>query len=259
MIDIQKAKKVFKEYVKKYDDTNPKIKIKMEHILKVAENSKKIATELNLSQEDVLLAELIGLLHDIGRFEQVKIYNTFLDSVSINHSIQGLKVLFEEGLIREFVEEEKYDNIIYKAIINHNRDCIEQGLTDKELLHAKIIRDSDKLDIFRVVMTEEKIENALSIKTEDVSKELISDVIYSQYVRGEHLDYSKRKTNIDIIICWCAFVYDFNFEESLKQVQKEDYVNRLIDRVDYKDELTKERMENVRKIANEYIINKCKG
>ena len=71
MIDIEKAKNVFKEYVKKYDDTNPKIKMKIIHILKVAENSKKIATDLNLSEEDIVLAELIGLLHDIGRFEQV--------------------------------------------------------------------------------------------------------------------------------------------------------------------------------------------
>jgi len=259
MIDIEKAKNVFKEYVKKYDDTNPKIKMKIIHILKVAENSKKIATDLNLSEEDIVLAELIGLLHDIGRFEQVRIYNTFMDSVSINHSIQGIKVLFEEGLIREFVEEDKYDEIIYKAVINHNRNFIEEGLTQRELLHSKIIRDSDKLDIYRVVMEEEKIEDVLSVKTDDVSKELISDAIYNQYIKGEHLDYSERKTNIDIIISWCAFVYDFNFEESLEKIKKEDYINRIIDRVDYKDTVTKERMENVRKIANEYILNKCKG
>ena len=89
MIDIKKAKQVLNEYIKKYDDTNPKIRLKKEHILRVTDNAKKLAEKLKLSQEDIDLAELIGLLHDIGRFEQIKRFDTFKDRQSIDQAVQG--------------------------------------------------------------------------------------------------------------------------------------------------------------------------
>ena len=76
----------------------------------MAELSKHLYSDtmLNLSEEDILLAELIGLLHDIGRFEQIKNYHTFLDKESIDHAEYGNKILFEDDLIRNFITE---DNI----------------------------------------------------------------------------------------------------------------------------------------------------
>ena len=74
MIDLNRAKKAFKEFVKAYDINNGRIRVKIEHTYKVAENSKQIAKSLNLNEEEQKLAELIGLLHDIGRFEQIRIY-----------------------------------------------------------------------------------------------------------------------------------------------------------------------------------------
>ena len=97
MIDIKKAKQEFKEYVKNYDIENPKIALKIAHIERVASIAKNIAESLKLPKEDVELAELIGLLHDIGRFEQVKRYNTFVDALSANHAKLGVEILFKEG------------------------------------------------------------------------------------------------------------------------------------------------------------------
>ena len=111
-IDIQKAKNIFKQYISNYNPEDEKIKLKITHIERVAEISKDIAESLNLSKEDIKLAELIGLLHDIGRFEQAKRYNTFVDKDSINHGEYGVKILFEDGLIREFITTDKYDRIL---------------------------------------------------------------------------------------------------------------------------------------------------
>ena len=84
MIDILKAKKEFAEYVKNYEIKNDKIRLKVEHIERVSQVAKKLATKLELEDEDIKLAELIGLLHDIGRFEELKRYNTYIDRNSIN-------------------------------------------------------------------------------------------------------------------------------------------------------------------------------
>ena len=77
MIDIEKAKNVFQNYVEKYDATNTRIAYKIGHTYRVVDLAERIARDLKLESEDVELAKMIGLLHDIGRFEQVRRYDTF--------------------------------------------------------------------------------------------------------------------------------------------------------------------------------------
>ena len=82
MINREVALNAFKEYVTKYNPDDEKIRLKIEHIQRVAEIANNIANDLKLSQEDIDLAWLIGLLHDIGRFEQIRLYHTFNDGKS---------------------------------------------------------------------------------------------------------------------------------------------------------------------------------
>lgn len=150
MIDFRKAEESFKNYLKDYDIEDGNIKLKIRHTYEVVQKSEYIAKGLNLDGEDIELAKLIGLLHDIGRFEQVKQTSDFIDNDEFDHADYGVKVLFENGMIRDFIDDNKYDDIIKKTIYNHNKYKIEEGLNEKELLHSKIIRDADKLDNFRV-------------------------------------------------------------------------------------------------------------
>ena len=141
MLDINNAEKQFKEYLKNFDTENEKNKLKIVHTYGVVKASEYIARDLNLSEEDIYLAKLIALLHDIGRFKQIKLYDNFIDNMENNdHADYGVKILFEENLIRKFIEDDKYDDIIYKAIFNHNKYKIEEGLNEKELLHAKLVK-----------------------------------------------------------------------------------------------------------------------
>ena len=112
MVDIEKAKIAFKDFLNEYEDKSDLgFELKIVHTYHVAENAKEIAKKLNLSKEDIELAELIGILHDIGRFEELKITKE-LNSVKFDHAGHGSKMLFEKGMIREFIEDSQYDNII---------------------------------------------------------------------------------------------------------------------------------------------------
>lgn len=255
MIDIENAKKVFKEYVKQYDINDGRIALKVAHIQRVSGISKRIAESLNLSKEDVELAELIGLLHDIGRFEQVRKYNTFVDKNSINHGEYGVKVLFGDGLIEKFNIDEKYYKTIKLAILNHNRAKIEDGLQDNEIIHCKIIRDSDKLDIFHVLITDTlyNIYGCDSMKDEEFSDEIIREFKEEHYI-----DYKKRETFADTWICHVAYVYDFNFKDSYKVLVDNDYVNKFYARMDFKKEETIKQADEIIKIANEFVKQKVK-
>ena len=244
-MDLKKAKYEFSKYVKNYDMQNKRIENKYFHSFRVMEEAEKIAKSLNLSEEDIELAKLIGLLHDIGRFEQAKVYNNFRDDKTIDHGDLGVKILQKENYIRNFIKEEKYDKIIYKAIQNHNKYKIEQGLKDKELLHAKIIRDADKLDIFYegseiFWTTKEEIEK--------INKSDITINVWEMFSQRKIVDRTITLTPADGIINFISFIYDINFNYTYNEIKKQNYINRILDRFNFENEITAKRMEEVRKV-----------
>lgn len=260
MIDIAKAKIAFKDFLEEYKDKSDLgFELKIVHTYHVAENAKKIAQELKLSKEDIELAELIGILHDIGRFEELKITKE-LNSIKFEHAGYGSKMLFKKGMIRKFIEDSQYDNIIKKAIENHSKLEIDKDLDERILLHSKIIRDADKIDNYRV-KKDEKIEAIFPKrvnKIEDMEESKLSDIVYNTILDKKCVDIHDIITPLDFWGCILAFTFDLNFEVSYKIVKENDYINVLIDRFKYRKEETKNRMEQIRNIINKFVNEKVK-
>ena len=163
--------KYFDEYVFNYDMKDPDINYKYYHSYRVMDAMELIAINLNLSNEDIELAKTIGLLHDIGRFEQDRLYNSFKDS-EMDHGDYGVKVLQETNFLDKLNINKLDYEVIYKSIKNHNKFKIEDGLTERELLFAKLIRDADKLDIL-YALGNKNIKGILKQDEENISKKLI--------------------------------------------------------------------------------------
>ena len=250
MVDIEKPKRAFAEYIKNYDIEDSKIALKVKHIYRVAENSKEIAVRNGFNEEEQRLAELIGLLHDIGRFEQVRLYNTFVDSKSVNHGKLGVEVLFKDDLIRNFVDDEKYDDIIKTAILNHNRAQIESSISGRTLDFCKVIRDADKVDIFRVFM-EESLGDTHG--KADMSDDFVSDEIFREFKYDRIIDYKKRVSAADIMVSHIAMIYDFNYKYCLRKIRDGRYVEKLVEKAEFKNEDTINKMNEVIAIANQYM------
>ena len=77
-----------------------KIKLKIDHTYRVAELCERIAKAEQMEKTEVDLAWLLGMLHDVGRFEQLRRYGTFSDADSIDHAALGADILFG-GVLRE--------------------------------------------------------------------------------------------------------------------------------------------------------------
>ena len=252
-MDFELAKKSFQEYLKNYDTNDGSIALKIKHTYEVVKKSEYIANGLRLDKENIELAKIIALLHDIGRFEQIKEFGEFNDK-KIEHAEFGVKVLFDNSLIRKFIDEDKYDNIIYKAIYNHNKYKIEENLNEKELLQCKIIRDADKLDNFRV-KEKDKLEDMFPkiYNEKTINYETISEKVYEDFMQHKCIKLEDRKTIIDYWVCVIAFIFDLNFNISLQYVKENNYIDILVNRIEYKNDTTKQKMEDIRKCAKEYI------
>lgn len=70
IIDRDFVSRKFNDYVAAYRaDGDTKVLLKVEHTYRVAALSEQIAKTIGLHEAGVDLAWLIGMLHDIGRFE----------------------------------------------------------------------------------------------------------------------------------------------------------------------------------------------
>ena len=251
MVDLRNAKEALENYLDGYERENDKVKLKIIHTYGVVECSRKIAEGLKLSEEDCKLAQIIGLLHDIGRFEQLKSYDSF-EPETMNHAAYGVKILFEEGTIRRFVKEDKWDGIIKMAIARHS-DYSLQGITDeRELLHAQIIRDADKLDNCRVKL-ENPIETMLGVPEEAVGMSEISREVMQQFENQTSVLLETRRTKMDYWLSYLAYFFDINFKVTYEIINDNHYVDKLIGRIPYIKPKTRKEMERVRAELNQYI------
>ena len=150
--------------------------------------------------------------------------------VGINHGEMGIKVLFENNFIRKFIEDSQYDEIIKKAILNHNRPSIENGLTDEELLFSKIIRDADTLDIFYTISKEYYSMESIFWYPEFDSSE-ISEKIMSKFKKGVTINYSLIHNNADVIVIFYAYLYDLYFQISKDIIYKNKYLETFTQRI----------------------------
>lgn len=256
-MDLQHAKSEFERYLDGYDREDDKVRLKIVHTYGVTECSRQIAERMGLAREDQELAELIGLLHDIGRFEQLKRFDSF-EPDTMDHAAFGVRILFDEGMIRHFVKDDAWDEVISTAIAKHS-DFRLEGITDERvLLHARIIRDADKLDNCRVKL-EDTIETILGVSAGQVGETLISREVLEQFQRKDSILSSARKTKMDYWLSYLAYFFDINYRVSMEIIRENNYVVRLIRRIPYSNPETKRQMAEVEETLCRYVEDFCAG
>ena len=252
MIDIAHAKQEFEKYLDEYDRQDEQIYLKIEHTYGVVKYAGEIARRMECSREDVELAELIGLLHDIGRFEQIRRFHSF-EPGTMDHAVFGAELLFgEEKIIRRFIRDDQFDILIDAAIRKHS-DFKLEGIHDaRTLFHAKLIRDADKLDNCRVKL-EESIEVLLGMDAQSVGSQEITEKVWEYCLNHKCIKSADRRNKIDYWVSYIVYFFDINFPETFSIIREEKYLDRIIDRIPYTTPDTVQKMEKLREMINEYM------
>ena len=255
MINFENAEKEFLKYINQFNLQDKKMERKKLHSFRVMKNSEILAQKLQLSQEETDVARLIGLLHDIGRFEQYEKAEKFLNEKEFDHGNYGEFLLKKDNYIEKYISDKKYIPIILKAVKNHNKYKIEKGLTQKEEMFCKLIRDADKLDILYeavfIYWTDKKeIEN---IENSKINKKIEEDFKRQQEVKkigNEQFD------SVNHLLILLSYIYDTNYKETMKIIYEKQSVEKILKRFNFKNEETKEKMKEMKKIIEQYINSK---
>lgn len=267
----------FAEYVRNYDPSDEKIKLKIDHTYRVAGLCQRIAESLGLSEPDVDIAWLLGMLHDIGRFEQIRRFGTFNDAQSVDHAEFGADLLFKECLIRKFAEgyyeecelarsgNEEAEQIIKNnehhnkdtgllelAIRQHNKYRVKEDLTERQRMFCDILRDADKVDIFKV-NADIPMEIIYDVTTEELKSGVISKEVLESFYKRETVLKSVRKSAVDHIVGHISLLFELVYKESYRQAKEQGYVYKLLD---FKSDVPEVNAEfgDMRKYVDEFLM-----
>lgn len=267
----------FAEYVRNYDPSDEKIKLKIDHTYRVAGLCQRIAESLGLSELDVDIAWLLGMLHDIGRFEQIRRFGTFNDAQSVDHAEFGADLLFKEGLIRKFAEgyyeecelaepENQEDEQIIKnnehhnkdtgllemAIRQHNKYRVKEDLTERQRMFCDILRDADKVDIFKV-NADIPMEIIYDVTTEELKNGIITKEVLESFYKKETVLKSVRRSAVDHIVGHISLLFELVYKESYRQAKEQGYVYKLLDFKSDVPEVNAE-FDDMRKYVDEFLM-----
>lgn len=192
-------------------------------MLRVADRAETIASSLGYSGKALDHIWLTGLLHDIGRFEQVKQYGTLIDAKSVDHAELSTRLLFEDGLIREFGADRIFEDNMRAAVAWHSLYRLPE---DNEW--AKIIRDADKLDIFRV-MTETPLEDIYNVTTEELYNSEVTTCVLECFRERHAVLRSLKKTPIDNLVGHICLYFELEFERSRDLALEEGYLAGMLE------------------------------
>lgn len=257
-VNCSEAAAGFAAYVKDYDIKDEKIRLKVEHTIKVAELCREIAESEEFSPEDAETAWLIGLLHDVGRFEQVRRFGTFVDSQSIDHAAFGADLLFRDGLIREFVKDDSCDLLIERAVRTHSMFRLPSDFDERTLRFCNVIRDADKVDIMRVNV-ETPLEELYNVTTERLRRDEISPKVLDSFLEEHATLREYKKTTIDFLAAHISLVYELVYPHSVYTAYRQGFLYKMMD---FKSDNphTQEQFAFIRERVNAYLhrrLNLC--
>lgn len=244
-MDIEVIDRAFRDYVSKFDKRNKKIRLKFDHTFEVVKVMEKICKKMNLNEEDTLLAKAIAYFHDIGRFEQAIKTGTFKDDV-MDHANNGVALLFEDGLIDKFHIDKKYHDLIRISVKNHNKLEVEKNLSEREKLFVNLIRDADKIDIYRVICKYYIMGKRYKFETEPNS------INVENFFNHRLINNNDKRTMSDNIISSMALIYDINYKESFEVLKETGYYRDYLSKLNASNE-KEDLLDKMKKEVIDYL------
>jgi hypothetical protein len=257
--DLHALKTWFSEYCDSFsadlDEDRRNYAVKRKHTDDVCSNMRLLAEDLELDDQRTMVAEAVALFHDVGRFPQYHQYKTFQDSISVNHAALGAKVLIENSVLRGLPKEEQ-DQIVH-AVTLHNVLTIPAELGRDQRQLVKMVRDADKLDIWRVFLefyslpAKEK-PTAVALGLPDIP-EYSPEVLVNLHQRKLVL-LSSLRTLTDFKLLQLAWIFDLNFTASFRIVAQRSYIDRFALALPKTDDVA-DAVDAVREYLNEKLKN----
>lgn len=220
-----------RQYIDSFDrsieDVRVNFELKRDHSLRVCAEMRQIAVSLKMTPDEIALAEIMALLHDVGRFEQYHRYRSYMDNDEIDHGNMGVAVLRDLNPLHELPEEER--ELVIAAVGAHNKLNIPDNIVGRGRHFTRMLRDADKLDIWKVVLEFYRSDRSNpAVKLHLHEDHDLSPTVYNAIMAGKLADKRDMRCLCDFQATQLAWVYDLNFPWTLQCVKQRRYLQQVI-------------------------------
>jgi len=210
------------------------IDLKVRHTYDVIGNIRIIAKDSGLSENDSQLAKTIALVHDIGRFQQFLTYGTFDDGLSVNHAELGIRVL-EELKFFQILDGKIDPELIKQSVLNHNIPRIIYSPNERVMLFSKLLRDADKVDIWRLMTIRDVVFKILDQEQPDLYP--VPEGILSSFLNGVAVPSYLAESLNDYRLLRLSWIYDMNFPSTFRLLIRKNYASAILSRIPPSEQL----------------------
>ena len=213
------------------------LQLKVDHSRRVAQDIRALATDLGWTLDDINVAEALGWLHDIGRFTQFKEHRTFHDAKSFDHGERAWQVLQQDSVLADVSDARRA--CVLLGVRWHNARHIPQDLDPEMYRYIHLIRDADKLDIYRVTLDRLKNDGFQSIAKMFPHVKLdgpVNPLIIEDFQMCRSSDFANIKSLNDFLIMVLAWIYDINYGPTFRKIVQRDILSELISRLPKDDD-----------------------
>ncbi|HHO75350.1 MAG TPA: HD domain-containing protein [Deltaproteobacteria bacterium] len=235
IIDVSSVRQIrqwFDTYLDTFDmhdkELSENVTLKREHTIRVCNEIDWLGKELGLNEAELVMAWVLALFHDIGRFEQFRTYRTFVDMISVNHAEFGVEILKENSVLAML--DNTTEEFIYKVISYHNRPSLPDEETPECLFFSRLLRDADKLDIWYVLTsyysrTDREKNRAIELNLPDTPG--VSPGVYEGIMAHRVINHYDVRSLNDFKILQAAWVFDVNFHPTFKRLNGKAYLEMI--------------------------------
>ena len=232
--DLERLEEWFEGYVRRHieaDEGAPQpYELKARHTRGVLEAAREVARALDAPRRLRLLGQAAALLHDVGRFPQYARFRTFRDPDSVDHARLSLSELNRAGVLSGLDRRER--RLISKAVVLHNRRELPVRLGPESRFLCALVRDADKVDIFRVFDEHEARDEAdpLIELGLDPDGPVGADIL-ACVAGGGIPDYRGLKSVADFRLLRASWIRDIAFPPALEILRRRGDLDRLASRL----------------------------
>ncbi len=231
--DFLKIEKQFHAYTRPFvdraKDPYPFV-LKQAHTARVCRAMAMLCESLGLDASRTARACAAAMVHDMGRFPQFAVFHTYSDARSKNHAALGCREIVRSNILSHLSLTDR--QLILRAVALHNRPRLSRGLGAQLDRIARLLRDADKIDIYRVMKAHYRsaANGSQTFLTHNLPDDgRVSGELVDRLASGREIPYSSVSSLNDMKLFQISMIQDLNFPAAVRAVLDMGVVEVILD------------------------------
>lgn len=207
------------------------------HSIRVATHIQLISKTVLPGEDEIRLAEVIALLHDLGRASLIARGTASPMNIQRDHAVLSAQLIQKMDFYQKIPAD--MQAILLKSVESHNKLKLPKLDTEQQNIYSRLLRDADKLDIFEYSYRYIKEKSGMQpIMTFDlINSPEVSEKIIKAIMSGKTAAVEDMKTMNDYKLLLISMAFDLNYKFTFRVISEKQYIQKIYETLPKRDQI----------------------